>query len=63
MQSLNRVAIRKAHGGKVGVAAFLLVFTFTVFESQQQMALAAVELKCVSPEKRAKVFERLKQIA
>ena len=63
MQPRNRVAIRKAHGGKVGVAAFLLVFTFTVFESQQQMALAAVELKCVSPEKRAKVFERLEQIA
>jgi hypothetical protein len=63
MQPHSRVAIRKAQVGKARVAAFLLVFTFTVFESQQQMALAAVELKCVSPEKRAKVFERLEQIA
>jgi len=63
MQPHTRVAIRKAHGGKERVAVFLLVFSFTLLASQQQMALAAVELKCVSPEKSAKVLERLQQIA
>jgi hypothetical protein len=57
------VAIRKAHGGKEKVAALLLVLSLTVFASQQQTSLAAVELKCVSPEKRAKVYERLERIA
>ena len=63
MQPDGRVEIRIANGGKVRVAGILLFCCLTVFARQQQMALAAVELKCVSPEKRAKVFEKLERIS
>lgn len=57
------MAITKEHPGKERVAVFLLVLSFTVFEGLRQVAMAAVEIKCIGPEKRAKVFERLERIA
>ena len=63
LQPKSRVAIRNERGGKERVAAFLLVLSFTVFEGLPQVALAAVKLKCIGPEKRAKVFQMLERIA
>ena len=63
MQPNRRVAIRKPPRGKEKLAALLLILSLTAIASQEQLALAAVELKSVTPEKKAKVFERLERIA